>query len=118
MDTQTRWWRILTGIGLFGMILGLLDPLEGSIVIVVGVALVALGAWIGKSRSRKLIDWAFALVVIGVGMLFFMSSKGGVGGDTGRSSWWLLLCLPYPAGWILGFVGAVRDLKAAIIKPK
>lgn len=31
MDKQTRWRRILTGIGIVGMILGLFDPLEGSI---------------------------------------------------------------------------------------
>jgi hypothetical protein len=118
MDKRTRWWRILAGIGLAGMILGLLDPLEGSVVILAGIALVTLGAWIGRTRSRKLISWACGLVLVGVGMLFYLSSRGGVGGDTGRSAWLLLLCLPYPAGWILGFAGIMRDLRGAFTKSK
>ena len=117
MEKRTRRWRILTFVGLFGMILGLLDPLEGSVVILAGSGLIALGAWIGRSRSRKLLYLAFAFIVVGVGVMFLLSAKGGIGGPTGRSSWWALLIVPYPVGWILGLIGAIRDLKGASKKP-
>ena len=43
--------------------------------------------------------------------MFGMSALGGVGGTSGRSIWWILLCLPYPIGWVLGLVGAARKLR-------
>jgi len=95
------------------MVLGAVDPLEGSLVILPGSLLVALGAFLGRSRWLVLLMWAFILVAIGVGALFGLSALGGVGGRTGRSMWWLLVVLPYPAGWIVGLVGAVLRLKDA-----
>ena len=49
-------------------------------------------------------------VALGVATLWAMSALGGVGGDTGRSIWWLLVLLPYPVGWILAVVLAARTL--------
>ena len=54
---------------------------------------------------------ALALVALGVGALWGLSAVGGFGGSSGRSMWWGALLLPYPAGWILGVVGAVRVLR-------
>jgi len=42
---------------------------------------------------------------------------GGVGGDTGRSTWWLLTALPYPVGWVMSLLGAVRLLIESFRKP-
>jgi hypothetical protein len=39
-----------------------------------------------------------------------LSWFGGVGGDTGRSMWWLVVVIPYPVGWVIGLVGAVLTL--------
>lgn len=101
-------WLIIAGLVL--MVAGLLDPMEGSVVILAGSALAALGAFRTRTRSRLPVA-AAALIATGVAALFGMSALGGVGGNTGRSIWWLLLCLPYPIGWVLGLVGATRKLR-------
>jgi hypothetical protein len=66
---------------------------------------------IAKSGHRRLVYWALILVAIGVGVLWGMSSIGGVGGDTGRPMWWAAVLLPYPVGFILAVVGAFRQLR-------
>ena len=111
MDNARRWSRILVIAGLVMMLVGAIDPLEGAIAIAPGAGLAALGAFIGKSRHRRFLLWAFILTAIGVGTMFGFSAVGGFGEGTGRSMWLALLCLPYPAGWIMGLVGAVRTLR-------
>jgi hypothetical protein len=117
MNRSGRWSRILMIVGFVGMLLGLVDPLEGSIVIFAGSALVLIGALLGRSRHRKLIVWAFALVAIGVGTMWGMSAIGGIGGSTGRSLWWALVLLPYPVGWVAGVVGVIRVLRESDAAP-
>ena len=114
MPIPRRWLRPLVIAGLTAMVLGAVDPLEGSIVIAVGSVLVALGTPRRESRVGDRVWLAGLLIVVGVAALWIMSAFGGVGGRTGRSMWWLLVVAPYPAGWILGLVGAVqrwRELK-------
>lgn len=111
MKRSWRGSRILVVGGLVLMVIGAIDPLEGSLVILPGSALVALGGFWGRHRRRRRLLWAFVLVAIGVGLLFGMSGIGGIGGDTGRSMWWALLFLPYPIGWIMGLVGAIQTLR-------
>jgi hypothetical protein len=108
---KTNRSRLLVIVGLVLMVLGALDPLEGSVVILAGSALVATGAFFGHTRRYGLQVTALALIGVGVAALFGLSALGGVGGSTGRSMWWLLLCLPYPIGWVLGLVGATRKLR-------
>jgi hypothetical protein len=111
MYDRARWSRILAVAGLVLTILGAVDPLEGSVVIVAGTAMAATGAIIGGSRHRPLLLWAFGLTVAGVGLMTGMSVMGGIGGTTGRSMWWALVLLPYPAGWVLGIAGSIRRLR-------
>ena len=68
LTTITSWSRMLVIIGLTSMLLGAIDPLEGSLIILPGTGLVALGALLGKSRRRALLYWSLALVAIGVGL--------------------------------------------------
>jgi hypothetical protein len=105
--THSRWLVI---VGLVLMVIGVVDPMEGSVVILGGSILVAVGAFLSRTRYRLPVT-AFVLIAVGVGALFGMSALGGVGGNTGRSIWWLLLCLPYPIGWILGLIGAASKLR-------
>ena len=114
MDPHSRWPRILIIIGLVLMIFGFLDPLEGSLIIAPGSGIAALGAFLAEGRGRKLSYWGCGLTVLGVAILWGLSAIGGIGGDTGRSMWWGLLLLPYPIGWIMGLVGAVRSLKKSL----
>ena len=111
MVKDGRMPRAIVIIGLVAMLAGVLDPLEGSIAILAGIALAALGAALGRSPNRTTMYVALALTTAGVGLLFGFSAVGGFGGNTGRSMWWALLLLPYPAGWVVGVVGAVRLLR-------
>jgi apolipoprotein N-acyltransferase len=111
MNGRDRWSRVVGVVGLVAMCAGAVDPLEGSLVILPGSGLVALGALLGGSRYTRLLGWAFGFVAVGVGLLWGLSGLGGIGGESGRSLWWGLVLLPYPVGWVLGLVGAVRRLR-------
>jgi hypothetical protein len=110
MTTSAIWSRILIVFGLAGMLIGAIDPLEGSLVILPSVALIALGAWLGKSRHQVMLYWSAGLVSFGVAAMFVLSWMGGIGGNSGHSMWWGVFILPYPIGWLLGIVGAALAL--------
>ena len=94
--------------GLAAMVVGCLDPLEGSVLIVAGAVLEAVAGRFGASRHTRQAVLALVLVAIGVAAMFALSAVGGVGGRTGRSAGWALVILPYPVGAILALVVAVR----------
>jgi hypothetical protein len=114
---RATWARTLLILGLLGMVVGALDPLEGSVIILPGVGLVTLGAFLGKSRYRKLLGGSFVLVAVGVGAMFATSAFGGFGGNSGHSMWWGVVILPYPIGWIIGLVGAILSVVEAFRRP-
>jgi hypothetical protein len=105
-------------VGGVAMLLGAVDPLEGSLLILPGSGMVALGALLGDSQrgTRWFWGWIFVMIAVGVGALFALSAVGGIGGRSGHSMWWGVLILPYPIGWIMALAGAivglVRCLKA------
>ena len=103
--------RLLVIVGLVLMVAGALDPLEGSVVILGGSALAAAGAFLARARRRRLQLTAFVLIAVGVAALFGLSALGGVGGNTGRSMWWLTVCVSYPIGWLMGLFGAAANLR-------
>jgi hypothetical protein len=111
-DARSLWSRILVGVGGLAMLVGAVDPLEGSVVILAGSGLVTLGTWLGGSDRRLVVDWLsiFGLVLLGVVALFALSAVGGIGGRSGRSLWWGVLILPYPAAWVLGMANLVQRL--------
>ena len=104
------WTRVLVIAGLIGMLVGAVDPLEGCVVILLGVALAAGGAYLGQTRHRTLLYWAAGLVAFGVAAMLVLSSYGGIGGRSGHSMWWGVLLVPYPVGWVMGLVGTVFAL--------
>ena len=79
------------------MLIGAIDPLEGSIVILLGSALVSLGAFLGKSQYRVVFYWSLIPVAVGVVELGVLGSLGGIGGSRTHSIWWGLV-LPTLAG--------------------
>ena len=112
MNARTLWSRILKVVGSIAMLLGTLDPLEGSLLILPGGGLVALGVYLSGSDRRTVLYWAsvFILTAVGVGAMFALSAVGGIGGQTGRSMWWGILILPYPVGWLMALAGGVLGL--------
>jgi hypothetical protein len=107
MNARMVWSRILFVGGGLAMLFGAVDPMEGSLLILPGSGLFALGTYLGQSE-RWLIAfrvWVFILIAIGVGALFGLSALGGIGGRSGHSIWWGLLILPYMIGWTVGIWG-------------
>ncbi len=110
--------RILKVVGAIAMILGTLDPMEGSLLILPGSGLVALGVYFGGKNRQTVLYWTlvFLLIAVGVGAMFGLSAVGGIGGTSGHSMWWGVLVLPYPIGWLMALLGAgvlsLRHFKA------
>ena len=109
--------RTLVIAGLVLMLAGALDPVEGSVVILAGSALAAAGAFFGKNRRYRLLVTAVMLIAVGVAALIGLTALGGVGGNTGRSMWWLAICVSYPVGWVMGLVGAFALLREGRFAP-
>jgi len=107
MNKAIPWARILLITGYLAMIIGAIDPMEGSLLILPGSGLVVLGTCIsGQPRPIVIFRmWVFLLILIGVTALWVLSAHGGVGGDSGRSMWWGLLFVPYLVGWSVGIWG-------------
>lgn len=101
MKTQPKWIRIVYVIGVVALIAGILDPLEGSVVLSVGSGLIALATSLTHDRHRKIFLTSFILIVTGVFFLFFFSSLGGF---PPLSWWWSPLMLPYPVGWLMAVI--------------
>ena len=116
MNSRTLWPRILKALGSIAMMLGTLDPLEGSLLILPGSGLVSLGTYLGRGQrsAPRYWLWVFMLIAVGVGALFALSAAGGFGGRSGLSIWWGLLILPYPLGWVLAFARALVMLGRCI----
>lgn len=81
--------------------------MEGSVPILLGSGLVALGTFLGQGDRRVMAYrlWVFVLIAIGVGALWGLTAVGGFGGSSGRSNWWGVLVLPYLIGWSMGVWG-------------
>lgn len=99
--------------GLVLMVAGIIDPMEGSIVILAGSGIAAAGAFFGQLPHRRAVVVAFGLCVIGVAALFGLSAIGGFGGTSGRSLWWGVPILPYPFGWLSSVVSTTMSLRAS-----
>jgi len=116
---KIKWTRVIYIIGVVALIIGVIDPLEGSIVIAAGSLFIALATYLTQDRHRKLFLLSMILIAIGVSFMFYLSSLGGFGNGSELSWWWGLLILPYPAGWIMAIVLLiVRLSKGEIIKPR
>ena len=107
MDARKLWSRTLFTVGGIAMLVGAIDPLEGSLLILPGSGLVALGTFLGQGERRLIAYrvWVFVLIAIGVGALWGLSMVGGIGGSSGHSAWWGVLILPYAIGWSMGIWG-------------
>jgi len=94
-------WKIVAYIlGIVLFIVGTIDPLEGSVLIVFGSIILT---FITKRNNDRYMKWFrinAILITVGVIFLYYFSSLGGFGGTSKLSWWWGLLILPYPIGWL------------------
>lgn len=103
--------RGMAMIGVAGMTLALLDPMEGSVVAVGALLLVTIAAHRARLTEQRWLDVALVAALIGLTSLWGFSALGGIGGTTGRSMWWGLTMLPLPIGWLMGLWGGVRVVR-------
>ena len=92
--------RLIHLTGLILLVIGTLDPMEGSVLIAVAALLFAIRAHLNKESLRKSFLITAIACLVGVLALFSISSFGGLGGEQGISWWCGLLILPYPASWL------------------
>lgn len=108
MKSQHLWSNILIIAGGIGMVVGAIDPMEGSLLILPGSGLLALGTYL-RQAERRVITYtvsAFVLVLIGVSVLWFLPAIRHFGGSVGLwRCWELLAFLPYLVGWNMGIWG-------------
>jgi hypothetical protein len=116
MKQKIQWNKVLFIIGIVAMIIGAIDPLEGSVIILVGSAFISLSTFLKKDMHRKIFLLSFLMIVIGVFSLFYLSSLGGFGSSSSLSWWWGLFILPYPLGWLISMtlliIKAVKKRKS------
>ena len=101
MKEQSKFIRILYIIGVVILLIGAFDPLEGSVLIISGSAIVSLTTFLIRDRHWKMFLVILIMILFGVVFLFYFSSLGGLGEGSSYSMWWGLLMLPYPIGWLM-----------------
>lgn len=102
MQSKTiNWLQLAHYASVVALVIGVLDPLEGSLIIVAGSIVLAIIVHLKHDFQRKLFLAAAIMIVIGVFFLFYFSSLGGFGGSSALSWWWMALIVPYPVGWLM-----------------
>lgn len=90
------------GVGCVALLLGALDPLEGSWIVLAGAVALAVVASPGHTAAERKQDvLAAVMIAVGVAAMWILSGVGGVGGPAGQPVAWAITLLPYPVGWLL-----------------
>lgn len=100
MKKTVNWPRFIFHIGVVTLLLGALDPLEGSIIVILGSFLLAFATYKTQDRHRTYFLTISLLIFSGVVAMVILSILGGFGGTSMLSWWWSLFILPYPIGWL------------------
>lgn len=103
MDAVPPRYRALRILAVALLLLGALDPMEGSVLIAVGSLLLAIQVRLSNDARKRLFIIAAGMILAGVFFLLYFSSLGGFG-EGHLSWWWGLLVLPYPMGWMITVV--------------
>lgn len=109
-----RWARSMLWIGVVGMLIALLDPMEGAFIALPFCAILSYAAHLSGSGYRRPLYWALGSMAVGVAILVALSLMGGIGGSTGRSMWWALLLVHYPLGWLAALFLGARMLREPV----
>ena len=104
MEEKTKWTHVTYVMGIIAQLVGILDPLEGSILVAAGSILVVLSTFVTHDRHRKLFLLSCIMIITGVAFMFYLSSLGGFGDKSILSWWWGILILPYPIGWLITMI--------------
>jgi hypothetical protein len=111
MKEQTKLTRTLYIIGVIAMIIGALDPMEGSVIILGGNVLLVISLFMTNDRHKMHFLISLIMIAFAVAYLYYISSLGGFGGNSSRSWWWGVPILPYPVGWIFAMVMLIKRVR-------
>ncbi|MEW6135052.1 MAG: hypothetical protein HPY80_09570 [Bacteroidales bacterium] len=114
-ELKAGWTNVIHYLGSALLVIGAVDPLEGSVLITIGSGLLTFVAFKNRRKDRNRLIAGFISILVGVFFLFLFSSFGGFGGPNGIAWGWSVLILPYPAGWFYTIGLLLARLKA---KPK
>lgn len=109
----TRWLPVAA---LALTLLASLDPLEGFPGVLIGGVLTVMASLQAQGARLRLAVTGLILAVMGCAAMVALSVAGGVGGATGRSTWWLLTVTPYPVGVILFVAADILILRARALQ--
>lgn len=110
MASDSKRLHLLYIVSVTAMILGAIDPLEGSIPILFGSLLLSYVTYKRRARRWKIFFTASLLIVFGTTWMFLFSYLGGIGVGSSLSLWYGLLILPYPIGWILSITLLITNV--------
>lgn len=96
--------------GVIALLIGVVDPLEGSLLICIGSISLTVSTYLNKDPQWKVFLTASIMIITGVCFLFYLSSLGGFGGSSSLSWWWSVLIAPYPLGWLLSVIMLIFKL--------
>ncbi len=96
----SKWFKFFFILGVILLILGAIDPLEGSAVILLGSLTLAVTSHFLLDRHKQYFAFASICIAFGVISMFILTALGGFGGKSQISWWWGLFILPYPLGWL------------------
>lgn len=102
MKNRSKWVRGLYITGVIAFLIGAIDPMEGSVVIFMGISILSFATCLSGDRHQRIFSISEIMICVGVFFLFVLSTLGGFGGNSNLSWWWGTLILPYPAGWLMG----------------
>jgi hypothetical protein len=80
------------------MLIGAIDPMEGSIVIALASVLLGFTAFKLHDRHRFIFMGLSISICLGVICLWWVSALGGF--VPSKEWWWIAAIVPYPAGWL------------------
>ena len=116
MNVKSKWIRYIFILGVIATIIGAVDPLEGSVVIAAGSILLAVSTYFSRDKYFKLFFSGSVLILIGVSLLWYVSSFGGF--DPKSEWWWNLMLIPYPIGWLINIITLIiRAVKKPVQPP-
>jgi hypothetical protein len=101
MHLNSQWTRFVYILGIVSLLIGVIDPMEGSVLVLAGSAAITFSTFLNKDAYFKIFLVSFIMIAFGVFFLFYLSSIGGFAGGSSLSWWMGLLILPYPVGWLL-----------------
>lgn len=100
---KLNWKKTLLITGVILFIAGMIDPLEGSIIIAIGSLMITIYSYLVNDRFKRYFMIAFVFIFLGILSMFYISSLGGIG-EGALPKIWLISIAPYPVGWLMTVV--------------